>query len=339
MQLDLRSRARPVVALLLAGRIRPSPILDAFGIHELCLPIGPEGRLLDAWLRKLSEIPQLQQARVIVNTTAEVSSINAAIGMDHGHDFGFELSITADRAAWRGAGGVVGDAIESLELADDTLVLVCEAKRLPPNLRPLATAVGNEVAPCGAVGVCGNGEPAGIYLFEASLAKVIPSVGYFDLKEQFLPALSRRRHRVVSVPLSAKGHRVVDAESYLAAVKHSLQDGMAESVHRLSPRASVSSSAVVNGHCIVEAGAVVEDGAVIHDSVVLWGATIGGGAVVSRSVIGPLATVAPRSRVAKQTIFSAVPGPIPGDALSEFASQTRSRIRQSNRLDGEVVKW
>ena len=68
MQLESRSRARPIVALLLAGRIRPSPILDAIGIHELCLPIGPEGRLRDAWLRKLSEIPQLQQARVIVNT-------------------------------------------------------------------------------------------------------------------------------------------------------------------------------------------------------------------------------------------------------------------------------
>ena len=50
------------------------------------------------------------------------------------------VDVMAEPASWRGAGGIVRDVTE--DLADDTLVLVCEGTRLPPaSLAKLMTAL------------------------------------------------------------------------------------------------------------------------------------------------------------------------------------------------------
>lgn len=337
-----RSNSRPITALLLAGRIRPSPVVDAFGMHELCLPMGVNGRLLDAWLQQLARLPDVRHVRVIVNTFSEVSSINAAMSIDDAESFDFEFSVMADQSPWRGAAGIVRDAIEPLELESDSLVLICECKRLPPaSLMPIVSRVLNDETVAGAVGFCGIDEPAGIYAFSSGLLKTIPTIGYFDFKEQFLPAVARVGQAVARVPLGDCAHRVADAESYLASVKHSLRGELGQAQSRISSGASISSSAIVNGSCIIEEGAVIEDGAVVHDSVVLWGATIGGGAVISRSIVGPLASVPPRSRVIKQMM----PGTHGVQTLPRLEMNkgieldTVAQNGAKNRLTGEVAKW
>jgi NDP-sugar pyrophosphorylase family protein len=158
----------------------------------------------------------------------------------------------------------------------------------------------------GVVGVSGNDEPAGVYVFIRRMLDYVPRIGYFDLKEQFLPALAKDGVAVAPVWLGERMIRLRDRASYLAAVRRSLQGGDdPKRARRVSPRASVSGSAMLDGFCVVEDGAVIEDGAVVHDTVVLNGATVGGGAVVSRSIVGPLAAVAPRRRVVREIVFDA----------------------------------
>lgn len=302
---------RTLSAVILAGRLRQAPLQESLNLHLLCLPVGRSGTLLEAWLAILRAVPELQQIRVVVNTAEDATAVRAVLPRElRGPTARPAIEVMAEPRSWRGAGGIVCDVIDGLP--DDAIVIVCEGTRLPPeSIDPLlsAMAVSGETAPTGAVGVTGDDAPAGVYAFRRKALKLVPRVGYYDLKEQFLPAMAEENQQVVVARLGDQTYRLRDLESYLSAVRSSLERGQpASSGHvlgagdvpsalRVSARASVSGSAVLDGFCIIEPGAVIEDGAVVHDSVVLWGATVGGGSVVSRSVIGPLASVDPRSRV------------------------------------------
>lgn len=292
--------SRPLIVILLAGRIRPSPLSEALDVPVLCLPVGPCGSLLDEWLRAVGDLPGLQSVRAVVNTPAEEESVRAILRASCLTRWGGpEIRVMAEPAAWRGAAGIVRDVAD--DLPEDAIVLVCESKRLPPSsMQPLLDALEQTPQAVGAVGVCGRDYPAGVSVFSREALELIPPIGYFDLKEQFLPALSRHGKPVVKASLDQAVWRLHDVESYLECVRHSLSVPSGESKHvRASNQASISPSAIIEGSCIIEAGAVIEDGAVVHDSVILWGATVGGGAVVTRSVVGSLVTVSPRSRITR----------------------------------------
>jgi hypothetical protein len=302
-----QAAARTISAVILAGRLRQAPLQESLNLHLLCLPVGRSGTLLEAWIAALRSVPDIGQIRVVVNNAEDASAVRGVLPRELRQPSNHpRIEVIAEPASWRGAGGIVRDVTEGLP--DDAVILVCEGTRLPPcSLQPLLTAIDSNGDPraVGAVGVCGD-QPAGVYAFRRKAVNVAPKVGYFDLKEQFLPALANDGERVVVAELGESNARLRDVETYLETVRSSLnhQDSLSggdppRSLLRVSSRASVSGSAVLDGFCIIEPGAVIEDGAVVHDSVVLWGATVGGGAVVSRSVIGPLASVEPRTRVVR----------------------------------------
>lgn len=295
---------RPLTAVLLAGTLRPSPLREALDVPALCLPMGREGTVLDVWLEALADIDGLDDVRIVVNTERDVEAVEAcherarslpARRRRPGHVKGI-----AEPASWRGAGGILRDVTGDLDEA--AMVMAIEANALPPfSLAPLRRAWQSDMA--GIVGVCGRDEPAGVYAFARRTFSVVPPVGYFDLKEQFLPALAAEGTAVGTARLGKHLLRLFDRSEYLTAARRSLgASGGAKRSLRLSPHASVSGSAVVDGCCIIEDGVLVEDGAVVHDSVLLSGATVSGGAVISRSVIGPLATISARSQVIRQVV-------------------------------------
>lgn len=302
---------RTLAAVILAGRLRQAPLQESLNLHLLCLPIGRGGTLLEAWLAILRAVPELREIRVVVNTVEDAAAVRAVVPREfRGPTARPSIEVMAEPRSWRGAGGIVRDVTEGLP--DDAVVLVCEGTRLPPqSIEPLLAAMSatGDDAPAGTVGVTGDDAPAGVYAFRRKALNLAPRVGYYDLKEQFLPAMAEENLQVVIARLGDETYRLRDLDSYLTAVRsslergqtpaagHTLMSGDRPSALRVSARASVSGSAVLDGFCIIEPGAVIEDGAVVHDSVVLWGATVGGGAVVSRSVIGPLASVDPRTRV------------------------------------------
>lgn len=314
-------------AVILAGRIRPTPMRAALDVHVLCLPVGLRGSLLDAWLDALERVGGVRDVAVVVNSAEDVETVMATAGTHHRQAAqGPSLRVLSEPAAWRGAAGILRDVTD--QLAPEDLVIVCEGKLLPAaSLSPLLEAFhGRGPQVSGVVGVCGADEPAGVYLFTKRAIDRIPDIGYFDLKEQLLPALRKDGHRIVTARLGDAVWRLRDLDSYLATVRQSMTgSGAAARMIRASERASISGSAILDGFCVIEPGAVIEDGAVVHDSVVLWGATIGGGAVVSRSVIGPLAVVEPRTRLVH--------------AFIGRPASSRSRSKQSGGAAMERPTW
>ena len=174
--------------------------------------------------------------------------------------------------------------------------------------------------------MCGLDQPAGVYAFRRSAIEHIPAVGYYDMKEQFLPALRAGGSRVRALDLG-DGPRILirDRVTYLEAVQETM-GGADDDGHRITPGASVSGSSIVEGACIIASAAVIEGGAVVHDSVVLAGATVGGGAIVSRSVVGPLVEVAPRAQVLRKVVVN-----------GRTNGAGRSRRRWTGRARGEAA--
>jgi len=250
--------------------------------------------------------------RVVLNTVADVETVRSASHLMNDRSWMSTTNVqaVAEPAAWRGAGGILHDVTRDAPAS--SIVLAIEALTLPPDsLQPMVSAMVDGLS--GLVGVVGEDEPSGVYAFSHQSLAQVPSVGYYDMKEQLLPSMTERGERVGVLPIASRLVRIRDRRSYLSAVRRSLEVTTAESIdsggaavrkwrHRVSPAASVSGSAILCGCCVVEGGAVVEDGAVVHDSVILDGATIGGGAIVSRSIIGPLATVDPRNRFVRQVV-------------------------------------
>jgi hypothetical protein len=301
--------SRTLTAVILAGRLRELPLRESLNLHVLCLPVSHSGTLLETWLASLRGVADLASVRVVVNSKEDAALVRSVLPREHRTGGGGggavdarpSVEVMAEPAAWRGAGGIVRDVTDGLP--DDAVILVCEGMRLPPtSFDPVVQAMiagEPQDRPAGVVAVSAADEPAGVYAFTRRVIKTVARVGYVDMKEQLLPALSRANERIVTARLADDAGPLSDRETYLECVRQSLSNGHAhgKSPLRVSSRASVSGSAILDGFCIIEPGAVIEDGAVVHDSVVLWGATVGGGAVVSRSVVGPLAGVEPRARV------------------------------------------
>jgi hypothetical protein len=307
---------RPLIAVLLAGTLRPAPLREAMGLPIISLPMGSEGTLLDAWLRVLRNVSGLSDIRVVLNSSVDVDVVRSASALMNDRAWMGQVNVTAvaEPAAWRGAGGIIHDV--SRDAPEHSVVLAMEALTLPPpDLQPMIDGMTDGLS--GLIGIVGEEEPSGVYAFSQAALAHVPAVGYCDMKEQLLPNLTSKGCRVRALPLSGRLIRIRDRRSYLSAVRRSLETSQAgcdvsasqsaagaprQWRHRVSKAASVSGTAILAGCCVIEAGAVVEDGAVVHDSVVLAGATIGGGAIVSRSIIGPLATVEPRNRLVREIV-------------------------------------
>lgn len=294
---------RRVIAVLLAGLLRPSPLREGIDLPALCLPMGGAGTLLDAWLKVLKRVPGLHDVRIVVNSRADHMTVNklaSSITIQNDDTAPLALSTIVEQTSWRGTTGLVRDVTE--DLVEGDIVLVVEAHCLPPDsVRPVIDRM--QANRAGVVGISGLDQPSGVYALRIEAVRVTPSYGYMDFKEQFLPKLKEEGMRLSTARLSDRLVRLWDRRSYLEAVRVSLDGSRGhDGVARIAPQASVSPSAAMDGFSIVEPGAVVEDGAVVQDSVILAGATVGGGAIVSKTIVGPRASIAPRAVVVRQTI-------------------------------------
>ena len=278
--------SRRFTVVMLAGALHPSSLQQQLNLPTLCLPVGWHGTLLDAWLRTIRRSAGCEQVCVVVNTEDDARLVRQRAESGQNSP---QVRVMAEPAAWRGSAGLVRDL--SREVSPEGIVVALEAHCLPAeSLEPLLQALDGQSD--GVVGADGDAEAAGMYAFRRGAIDLIPTIGYFDLKEQLLPALNRHGRRVRLVRVTECAIRIRDRDTFLDAVKASLgepSNGAAR--NRCSAQAMVSPLARIVGWCIVEPDVVVEDGAVSHDSVLLTGAVVRRGAVVSRSVAAPLAEV------------------------------------------------
>jgi len=299
-----------LTSVMLAGTLRPTPLREALDIHVLCLPMGSGHTLLDIWRSKLAEIDGLNEVRIMVNTTQDADSVDRVAKQSSLQDSEhLSLHITAEGTSWRGAGGILHDVTENL--LPETIVLCVEANTLPPvSLAPLLEPLIEQQAEAldGVVGINDIDEPAGVYAFTRRAIELIPSIGFHDIKEQFLPEVHQQDLKVVTARLGERTIRMWDRKGYLTGVRQNLEAILNDTTKQsVSSEVKVSDSALIDGCCIIQPEVVIQDDAVVHDSVVLSGAKIEKGAIVSRSIIGPSATISSNDRVVRQVIASPAP--------------------------------
>src|SRR5262245_40213896 len=118
-------------AVMLGGRIKPSPLRQALDFPILCLPMGRQGVLLDAWLDVMAEFEGLQDVQVVVNSDVDVESVNATLQVSQRlRSPRLQPRAIAEPAAWRGPGGILRDV--TVGFSEETIIIVSEAKQLPP---------------------------------------------------------------------------------------------------------------------------------------------------------------------------------------------------------------
>jgi hypothetical protein len=298
-------KKRSRTAVLLAGTLKPSPLRRALDVPVLCLPLGTVGTVLDRWIDALATVGGCDDVRIVVNTDDDVRALEPVVRDTEACHRETVIRTIVEPASWRGAGGILRDVTD--DLATDALVLVIEATATPlRTLRPLPLACSRSST--GVVGALATDEPAGVYAFRRRAFEHVPSVGYYDLKEQLLPALAEIGLAVRAVRLDGPSTRLRDVEGYLNAVRSWFaEDADVQPPRRLADNVVIADSAIIAGTCIIERDVTIGERAVVHDAVILAGATIGEEAAVSRSIVGSGGVVAPQQRVVGGVSDASIP--------------------------------
>jgi mannose-1-phosphate guanylyltransferase len=179
-----------------------------------------------------------------------------------------------------------GTAIPNVELQD--LLLAHHASRAAVTVVVYSEASRNG-NPCLQV-------PSGVYVFNRQALDVVPTRGFYDIKEHMIPELHRSGERVSAYRAGSASPRVLDASSYLAVnewmVDHLVATGAQPEGYRRAGdclfhrEAVIASDTVFVGPVLVGSGARIMSGAVIVGPTSIGcDATVGRGVLVSRSAI------------------------------------------------------
>ncbi len=285
---------------MLAGHMRSSFLRDALEVPTVLLPLRRSATVLEAWLEILDEA-FVSEVCIALNLGSDTHIIDTAIrSITRKRAFRSVVKTVLEPAAWRGPGGVIRDL--TLDLEPDTIIVVVEGNSAPvSSARDVISAV--QGGADGAVGVCDSNSPAGISAFRRAIFEQVPKIGYFDLKEQLLPALHDSSFQVRPVSVLRGSSRIHDRVSYLEAIGRELSvENQVVTYSKEQAQTVIAETAVIDGKCLIESGVSVGDEAVVHDSVILQGATINKGAVVARSVVGQGVTIQAGSRVVNTII-------------------------------------
>lgn len=283
--------ANGALFVLLAGGMRPSPLQQALGIHPLCLPFTGNDTLLDRWLSKAQALESFCVV-IAVSSHEDSSQIQSALASSRfAHADSMQIRVVMESETWRGPAGLLRDLAFTCwcdfgkeQYGPAGVVLAGEASCLPLHENePIVQRLGDDRS--GISVISSSGEPAGLYAFTNESLTLVPPVGYFDIKEQLLPALYARGTPVQEMRIVGEPCRVRDRESYLRAIRQLVtREGPGNGC---SDGALINASARVAGRCLIEHGATIGPEAIVHESIVMEGAVVGRGAVVSHSVVGP----------------------------------------------------
>lgn len=274
--------------VLLAGGLKPSPFVRACGTSVLNLPLGLSGSVLDLWRTHFAALS---------GHLTPTAHIDIAVGEEHAAELrhaerdGIQTRIVRDASEYRGPAGTLRDATN--DLLDDDAVLIAEGSRVVAT--DLAAFVRTHLArACDAsVAVNPDGSPAGVYCFNAKALRQIPTVGFMDLKEQFLSRLVDTGQNVRVFRLDAPGvlQCRTRADFLAAAMAVAAASMPAEDANSVNPGPAVlSRSAVVDptafvAHAVVGPNSRVEAGAVLVRTLVTGSAVVPAGASLCDAVV------------------------------------------------------
>jgi exopolysaccharide biosynthesis WecB/TagA/CpsF family protein len=258
--------------VLLGGSVRPSPLAAAIDRSVLDLPIGEGGTVLTRWLDQATDLARrLRVDRLPVRLLLDSDAVEPRSASRE------RFSLERDASEYRGTGGLL--AAISVDYEDDDLILVGNAAQLL--LDPLAAMFKALRRTGGVVSMASHrdGTPSGMMLVTCRSLRLIPPVGFVDMKEQALPIIADRFdvrvlqcRRPTGLPLRSLSDYVAALRAFHAPLSRPMAaDPLAEEWKSM--------------FAIVEPGAAVAPSARLYDSVVLAGGSVEGGAVVVRSLV------------------------------------------------------
>lgn len=295
-----------VDVIFLAGGPRRSPLERQTGWPLHLLPIGEDRNLLVEWRSAIEE------------AFAESMQMRAGswqILLSHGQESWPTLDLSGvssvvETRPHRGTAGALRDN-QSHAGGGSELLLVVELSASPVGveLGPLLEN-GNavRVSPCTCVvGESSLGRYCGVALCHRSAFELVPEVGFFDFKEQLLPAIRAAGGEIHPVVIADRARRIRTRPEWLEAVT------AWQEIRARSELCDDRSSRVVRqggGRSLIDPRAVTA-GATIVSSIIMDGAVVEPGAVVARSMIGPGMHVQAGARI----IDSMVADPVVGRAV------------------------
>jgi hypothetical protein len=281
-----RGRLRGLV--LLGGGVRPMPLAMSLHRNVLDLPVGKGKTVLTHWLDEAAIVAQMLgvdylPVRLLLDqdTAEPLSAVGAHASSSpknqpQGNGVSASYRLERDTAEYRGTGGLLANI--AVDYDDDDTILMGNAAQIL--LDPLAALLTSLKKTGGVVSLIGHldGEPSGLMLITCRALRLIPNVGFVDMKEQALPIIASTYDVRVVQCRRPTGLSIRTLSDYIAALRALHQPIRATAT---DPWAEDWKSTFA----IVEPGAAVSPSARIHDSVVLAGASVEAGAVVVRSVV------------------------------------------------------
>jgi hypothetical protein len=296
-------RLRAVV--LLDGTVRRSPFAEALDRSLLELPIAAGQTLLDLWRREVAqlaeslELPDLR-CRIMVGHTTRAPALRW-------QDREAAFSAEADPSSLRGTGGVLRDLAEAHD--DDDLLLVANAVQLLIQpLHVLAEEMGNRGGDV-TVAANGDGTPSSLALISCRALRLLPRLGFVDLKEQGLPLMSRSLEVTTLWHSSGCGLPIRTPRDYLSAVRAHQRVAAGK-----PPMLQPFEEHWQRSFSLVEEGALVSGDATLHDTVVLRGAQVGAGTLVADSILCAGASVRGRENIVRRLVNAG--GRVPIDSYT-----------------------
>lgn len=270
--------------VLLDGAVTRRTFSRTIGRSPLELPISDGQTVMDHWidqierLRDVLGLPHLR-CRVVVGHSAKLPQLRP-------NQVKAGVTVERDANELRGTGGLLRD-LSSGYKRDDALMVMSASQILHPAFFESVSALSDSDADA-LVLADGDDGPTSCVIVDAGLLRVIPEIGFVDLKEQGLGLMAKKGRVQVAFPAKTIATSIRTPGEYLSALK------------RLS--GNDSSQTATSSFRIIEAGAAVSDSAVLHDAVVLAGGRIDHGSFVASSVVCTGGTVGQGHEVIRQVV-------------------------------------
>ena len=204
--------------------------------------------------------------------------------------------VERDTSEYRGTGGLLANI--AVDYADDDLILVGNAAQILLEPLPMLLLALRQTGGDFSLVAHEDGTPSGLMLVTCRTLRLIPNVGFVDMKEQALPAIAQRHDVRVLRCARPTGLTVRSLSDYVTALR-ALHRPLDEPLDDLTLAEHWEST-----FSIVEPGASVAPTARVQDSIVLAGATVEAGAVLVRSVIAGGAVVRKDRKAVDQCVTS-----------------------------------
>lgn len=283
-------------ALILGGGLRIAALMRQLRLPLLCLPQDERRSVLDTWTEALARVG-VPRERVWVMADAETA----------GHWRGRDDApmVFEDRASYRGPAGVLRDA--SQNLGSDAPRIVLEHTRLleDPSLLPDVVEAHAGAGTGVTLAINPDGSFSGILVADVEAINLIPSIGFMDIKEQWLPAAQANGFRVSMVRLGGWSRQIKGLSGYLSALASIGAFGPSTDGSRVIGRGLDHLEPTSYRRSLVCEGASLGAGAVTARSVIGPGARVGDGAIVIRSVVAPGVEVASGAHLVDSVVDAA----------------------------------